>query len=111
RPTSARRRGSTSSGGLRGGANVEAIDDADDRGIDGDEPRVARECGLARADEVDEVTDPGLHPIDRGVNVADGAAVLVDGLDEQQLRAREALGLALGDDGALDDPEVHRRSN
>ena len=89
-------------------SDVDAVDDADDRGVDRHEPRIERERGLARADQVDEVAVAGLHGIDRGLEVADGLAVLVDRLDEQDLLALEAGGLALGDDRALDDAQVHR---
>jgi len=92
------------------GSGHRGIDDADDRRIDRDEPRIARERGLARPDEVDQVADAGLHAVDRGLNVPDRCAVLVDGLHEQQLGALEAAGLAVGHDRALDDAEVHRRA-
>ena len=69
---------------------VDPVDDADDRGIDRHEPRIARERGLARADEVDEVAVAGLHGVDRGLDVADRLAVLVDRLHEQDLLALEA---------------------
>ena len=49
-----------------------------------------------------------MHRIDRGLQVAQRLLVLVDGLDEQDLLPLEAGDLALGDDRALDDAQIHR---
>ena len=87
---------------------VQAVDDADDRGIDRDEERRQRERRFARANEIDEVAFAGLDRIDRGLQIAERLLVLVDRLDEQDLLPFEARGLARGDHGALDDAQIHR---
>ena len=68
--------------------------------------RIECECGLARPDQVDEVADSGLDGIDRRLDVAEGLAVLVDRLHEQDLLALEAADLALGDLSAPDPSSI-----
>src|SRR4029077_19216342 len=88
-------------------ADLDFVDDADDRGIDGTVFQARCHAGRAAAHDQHGFADAGVDRVDRDQIIAFGLAAGIHRANDEELAADEARIFARGDDGADDLREEH----